>query len=185
MILTAIVACEVTFWVFLVGGLTARYLLHRPRLGALLLIGAPVVDVLLLALVAVDLLGGGQASVHHGIAALYIGVSVAYGHRMIAWADVRFQHRFNGGPAPKAPTGWAYTAKCWKDVARTALAAVIAAGILAALIALVNSPARTQDLTGFFPILGLVVAIEIVWAASYTVWPKKGRAGSYRAAEGY
>ena len=32
MLVVVIVACEVLFWVFLVAGLSARYLLRRPRL---------------------------------------------------------------------------------------------------------------------------------------------------------
>lgn len=62
MILVAIVACEIGFWVAIVGGLVARYVARKPRLGAALLIAAPLIDVVLLALVAADLLGGATAS---------------------------------------------------------------------------------------------------------------------------
>lgn len=173
MILAAIVACEVGFWLALVAGLSLRYIARKPRLGTALLIAAPVIDLVLLALVALDLLGGGTASWHHGLAALYIGISVAYGHRMIAWLDAKFATRFRGAP-PRAPlTGWAYTAACWKDVVRTLLAAAIAAGILGGLILVVAAPDRTAELLGFFPILGVIVAIDLVWAISYTLWPKK------------
>jgi uncharacterized membrane protein len=112
MTLIAIVACEIAFWVAILGGLITRYLLRRPRAGAAMLVAAPVIDVVLLAVVTVDLLGGGTASWHHGLAAIYIGFSVAYGHRMIAWADVRFTHRFVGGPAPERLSGRRYTARC-------------------------------------------------------------------------
>lgn len=173
MILVAIVACEVGFWVAIIAGLLARYPGRRPRLGAALLLVAPLIDVVLLVLVAADLIGGGTASWHHGLAALYIGISVAYGHRMIAWADAAFAHRFRGAAPRLKPTGWAYTAACWKDVARTLLACAIAAGILGALIAVVGAPERTEELLGFFPVLGVLLAIETLWALSYTVWPKK------------
>lgn len=63
-----------------------------------------MIGVVLLALVAVDLLGGGTASWQQGLAAIYIGISVAYGKRMAAWADVRFAHRFAGGPSPERLT---------------------------------------------------------------------------------
>lgn len=173
MILWAIIACEIAFWVLLLAGLAARYPARRPRLGAALLIAAPVVDLLLLVLVAIDLLGGGTASWHHGLAALYIGVSVAYGHRMVAWADAKFATRFRGAPPRPRLTGPAYTIACWKDVARTVLAAGIAAAILYGLIVLVDDPARTSELAGFFPILGLIVVIDLIWAVTYTLWPKK------------
>ena len=89
-VLAAIVVCEVAFWVALLTGLTARYLLRRLRLGATLLVLAPVSDAVLLALVAIDLLRGGIASWQYGLAAIYIGVSIAYGGRIIVWADTRF-----------------------------------------------------------------------------------------------
>lgn len=173
MILAAIVVCEVAFWVAILAGLAARYLLRRPRLGAALLILAPVIDVVLLALVAVDLLGGGTASWQHGLAAIYVGVSVAYGKRMIAWADARFQHRFAGGPAPERLTGTRYTVKCWRDVLLTGLAVVIAAAILGSIIVLVNDATRTSALSGYFGTLGIIFAVDFIWALSYTIWPKK------------
>lgn len=173
MILLAIVVCEVAFWVAILAGLAARYLLRRPRLGGALLILAPVIDAILLALVAVDLLGGGTASWHHGLAAVYIGVSVAYGKRMVAWADAHFQHRFAGGPAPERLTGTRYTIKCWRDVLLTGLAVAIAAVTLGAIIFLVNDAERTAALSDFFRILGIIFAIDFLWALSYTIWPKK------------
>jgi len=173
MILAAIVVCEVLFWVAILGGLAARYLLRRARFGAALLILAPVIDAVLLALVAVDLLGGATASWQHGLAAIYVGISVAYGKRMVAWADVRFAHRFAGGPAPERLTGMRYTLKCWRDVLLTALAVGIAAAILGFIILLVNDAERTAALSGYFGILGIILAIDLVWALSYTVWPKR------------
>lgn len=97
MLVTIIVACEVGFWVFIAAGLIARYPLRRPRLGAVLLICAPVVDLILLGASAIDLSRGAPAEVAHGLAAAYIGFSVAFGHGMIRWADERFAHRFAAG----------------------------------------------------------------------------------------
>ncbi|WP_053386213.1 hypothetical protein [Leucobacter japonicus] len=173
MILVAIVVCEVAFWVAILMGLAARYLLRRPRLGAALLMLAPVIDAVLLLLVVVDLLGGGTASWHHGLAAIYIGVSIAYGKRMVAWADIRFKQRFAGGPAPERLYGARYATKCWKDLGLTVIAVAIAAAILGAIIAVVDDAARTAALSGFFRILGIIVVIECIWAVSYTLWPKK------------
>lgn len=173
MILAAIVICEVAFWVVILAGLAARYLLRRPRLGAALLVLAPVIDAVLLALVAIDLLGGGTASWQHGLAAIYIGVSIAYGKRMVAWADVRFEHRFADGPAPERLTGARYTARCWRDVLLTAIAVVIAAAILGSIILLVDDAERTAALSGYLGILGIVFSIDFIWALSYTIWPRK------------
>ncbi|SFV24042.1 hypothetical protein [Micrococcus terreus] len=173
MILAAIIACEIGFWVAILAGLCARYLLHRPRLGAVLLALVPVIDLLLLALVTVDLLGGATASWHHGLAAVYIGLSVAYGRRMVQWADLRFRHRFASGPPPVRLTGWEHTRACWGNVLRTLLAVGIAAGLLAAMIAIVGDAGRTAALAGYFSILAVILAIDVLYAASYTIWPKR------------
>lgn len=56
--IAVIIACEIGFWVLLLAGLLTRYVLRRPGLGAALLIAVPLVDVLLLAVSAIDLRGG-------------------------------------------------------------------------------------------------------------------------------
>ncbi|EOR71473.1 hypothetical protein TM51_07376 [Thermobifida fusca TM51] len=100
MVVAAIVACEVLFWVLLLGGLSARYLLRLRWLSTVLLLLVPVLDVALLLIIAWHLRSGGHADASHGFGALYLGFTVAYGHSMIAWADARFAHRFMGGPPP-------------------------------------------------------------------------------------
>jgi len=102
-LLGIIVACETGFWVILLAGLVARYLLRLPRLGLILLACVPLVDVVLLIATVISLRGGETASVTHGLAAVYIGFSVAFGHGMIRRADERFAHRFAGGPPPSKP----------------------------------------------------------------------------------
>lgn len=184
MILALIVACEVSFWVAILAGLAVRYVLRRPKLGAALLIAAPVIDLVLLVLVAVDLLRGGTASWEHGVAAIYIGFSVAFGHQIIAWADARFAHRFAGAPRPAPLTGRAYTVKCWKDVGRTVLMSVIAGGISGGLILLVGDPERTGELAINFRVLGIILAIDLIWAISYTIWPKKPATSVHQLPEG-
>jgi hypothetical protein len=172
MILAVIIACEIGFWVAIGSGLVARYLLKLPRLGVALLALAPAIDLVLLIATAAHLRTGVDASWEHGLAALYIGFSIAYGHRLIRWADIRFAHRFAGGPAPVKPTGRDYTRACWRDVARTALAAAISAAILVALIWWVGDADRTASLQSWFGTLGIVLALELLWAVSYTVWPR-------------
>lgn len=175
MILVAILVCEVGFWVAILAGLSARYVLNRPKLGGLLLVVAPIIDAVLLVLVTVDLLRGGTASWHHGLAGLYIGISIVYGHRMIAWMDARFAARFRGAPRPTPLSGVAYAVACWKDVARTLLAAAITTAILGGLVLVVADPARTTALLGIFPVLGIVFVIDVLWAISYSLWPKRAR----------
>ncbi|GII98916.1 hypothetical protein CLV28_2703 [Sediminihabitans luteus] len=176
MVLGLIVACEIGFWVAILAGLVARYPLRRRRLGAVLLALAPLVDVVLLVAVTVDLSRGATATFAHGLAALYIGVSVAYGHAMIRWADVRFAHRFDGGPAPVRLDGRAYAVKCWTDVLRTMLAAAVAAAIVGAMTAWVRDAERTEALQSAVSLALVVLVIDVLWAISYTVWPRRARA---------
>lgn len=173
LILGVIVACEIGFWVLVVLGLLARYVMRWPRTGAVLLAMTPVVDVVLLTAVIVTLQAGGTATFFHGLAALYLGLSIAYGHKMVKWADVRFAHRFANGAAPVKLYGREYTKECWKDVNRTTVAVGIAAGILWLLTALVADPSRTRALLGIYPVLGIWFAVDLIWAISYTIWPKK------------
>lgn len=173
MILGVIIACEVGFWVAVLSGLVARYILGAGRLGTGLLLCAPLIDAVLLVAVTLHLSTGATASWHHGLAALYIGFSVTYGHRMVAWADTRFAHRFAGGPAPSRLAGAEYTRRCWGDFLRTLGAALIAGGILAAMSWWIGDPNRTEALTGWNGILGIAVVAEFVWALSYTIWPRR------------
>lgn len=175
LILGVIVACEIGFWVLVVLGLLARYVVRRPRTGAVLLAMTPVVDLVLLAAVIVDLRAGGTAGFFHGLAALYLGISITYGRKMVHWADVRFAHRFADGAAPVRLYGWEYTKECWKDVLRTAIAAGVAAGILWLLTILVEDPSSTHALLGIYPVLGLWFAIDLIWTVSYTIWPRTPR----------
>jgi hypothetical protein len=175
MIAAMIGICEIAFWVALLAGLGARYLLRRPRLSTALLVAAPTIDLILLIFVAVDLLNGGTASWQHGLAAIYIAFSVAYGPQIVAWADVRFAHRFAGGPAPQPLAGAAYALKCWKDVLRSLIMAAIASAISGGLIVLVNDSERTHALVTNFQIVGIILVVDFLWAVSYTIWPKKAR----------
>ena len=116
MIAAAIIAAEVAFWLLLLGGLVARYGLGRPRLGAALLIGVPLVNVALLGITAVDLARGAEADWSHGLAALYLGASVAFGPSLVRAADRGVARRFGAGPAPAASpppsTGWPPSGVC-------------------------------------------------------------------------
>lgn len=172
MIVTLIVVCEIAFWVAIGAGLIARYPLRRPRLGLVILASVPLIDLMLLIATAVNLRAGATAGVAHGLAAIYIGFSLAYGHRLIHWADVRFAHRFAGGPAPVKLYGAAYSLHCWGDVARTSVAAVVAGGLTAGLIAWVGDSTRTAALQDNYRWLGLIFVIDLAWAISTLIWPR-------------
>ena len=178
MIAAAILTAEATFWLVLLGGLTARYALGRPRLGAALLIGVPLVDAALLAATAIHLAGGAEADWSHGLAALYLGVSVVFGLSLVRAADRRAARRYGAGPAPAAPSRAADPlAAQWRLWRRALLAGGLAAGVLGTLV-LVGGPADTRAIWeggGWFAQLALIVGVWLLagpgWAAASRLVP--------------
>lgn len=128
-------ASEIAFWVFMAAGLAARYLLRRAQLGAVLLLGVPLMDVVLIVASTADLAAGGEPSRVHGLAAVYLGLTIAFGHSLVRWADARFAHRFAGGPRPVKPPrgGPARMRYEWREFGKVAAAWGIAAAVLVLL----------------------------------------------------
>jgi hypothetical protein len=169
-----IVAAEVAFWGILLLGLVSRYLLGRERLGLALLIATPFVDLLLLTATTIDLQRGGEATVPHALAAVYIGVSVAWGQRMISWADARFAHRFAGGPAPERPprTGRAHAARERREWLRHLVAWAVGTALLGLGALAVGDFDRTRALLSVAVIWTIVLTIDFLISFSYTLWPR-------------
>ncbi|WP_020657986.1 hypothetical protein [Amycolatopsis benzoatilytica] len=163
----AIVACEIGFWLFIAAGLVTRYALRKPKAGAVLLTLVPVVDLVLLVVTVLDLLDGATPSAMHGLAAVYLGFSVVFGPSMVRWADVRFAHRFSGGPAPVKPAGAAKARHEWREWAKCVLACAISAGLLLLAILIVGNPEQAAPLWGWLPQLGAVIA---VWFLAGPLW---------------
>jgi hypothetical protein len=174
-LIAIIVLAEIGFWVVLGAGLVARYLLGRRTLGAVLLAAVPLVDLVLLVATVIDLSDGATAGFKHGLAAAYIGFSVAFGHSMIRWADQRFAHRFAGGPPPWRPPkgGPARARHEWREFRKAALAWAISVGLLLAAIAIVADAERTEALLGWIARLTGVLAIWSLWPITHTLWPGK------------
>lgn len=167
--IAAIIAAEAGFWVLLVGGLTLRYLLRARRPSSVVLASVPLVDLALLIFVAVDVLRGAEPTRAHGFAALYLGITVAFGHSIIQRTDAWFNHRFAGGPKPvKAPKGsTAEVRELWREWLRVLLAAVIGAVCLLAMIALEGSPMPTSvehaAQQPYWATLLLLPMITVIW----------------------
>ncbi|WP_405062524.1 2TM domain-containing protein [Kribbella sp. NBC_01505] len=103
MLLAVIAACEIGFWVLLAAGMATRYLFRRPKAGMVLLMMVPLVDVVMLVASVVDIHRGSVPSFKHSLAAIFIGVSVAFGHQTLKWADSWAAHKFAGAPRPAKP----------------------------------------------------------------------------------
>ncbi|SCX44067.1 hypothetical protein SAMN03159343_1349 [Klenkia marina] len=170
MIPALVVGAEVAFWVVLVAGLLTRYALRRPRLGALLLLCVPLVDVVLLAVVALDLARGAAPDGTHTLAALYLGVTVAFGHPLVRWADARVAHRFGGAPPPTRPErgSRAYVRSLWVEWGRVVLAAVLAVAVLAGLGLVAGTgafPSSTSDVPAnpLWAPMGVLPVVVGIW----------------------
>jgi len=180
MITAFIIGCEIGFWLFVLIGLLCRYIFRLKKLGAIFLIATPLIDLALVIATIYDLRGGATATFAHSLAAIYIGVSIAWGHRMIKWADERFAHRFAGGPAP------ARKPKYGKDHARYErngwlhhlLAWVIGAAILYGMILMVGDAVRTEVLFNTLRLWSIILVIDFVVSFSYSLWPRTKKAES-------
>lgn len=166
MIVAGLVVCEVAFWVFLVLGLTARYVLGRPRLSKWLLLGSPLADVGLLVLTGFDLAHGATATQAHALAALYVGFTVAFGERLVAAADHRFVQRFRPDEAamlnPVTPAGLRPLWLGW----------AVSVGLLSILSLIAADFSRAAALLGA---AGLLTAGVIVWSVVQLVRRPLGR----------
>lgn len=168
-----IVACEIGFWVLLGAGLVARYLLRLRLLSTILLVSVPLLDVVLLIATAIDLRRGGEPSQVHGLAAAYLGFSVAFGHSMVRWADQRFAHRFAGGPPPwKPPKYGAERVRYeWREWGKCLLAWAIACGVLLLLIFFIGSSEQTAALWAWMARLTMVLLVWLIgWPVRVSVF---------------
>ncbi|HEY1317550.1 MAG TPA: hypothetical protein VGF10_10055 [Gaiella sp.] len=175
MLITLVVAAEVAFWLILVSGLVMRYALLRPRLGVALLAATPLVDLALLAATTFDLRRGGEATLPHALAAVYIGVSLAWGKRIVDWADARVAHRFAGARLPEsAPrTGRPHAARQRREWLRHLMAWSIGITLLGVGALAVGDLERTEALLDVAALWTLVLAVDFLISFSYTLWPRQ------------
>ncbi|MGH3786432.1 MAG: hypothetical protein ACRDRG_07730 [Pseudonocardiaceae bacterium] len=170
-----IAACEIGFWVMLGAGLAARYLLRARRLSAVLLLAVPALDVVLVAAALADVAGGSPPGLAHGLAAVYLGFTVAFGHSMIRWADARFGHRFATGPPPARPPryGTAKVAYEWRGWGKAALAWAITLGVMLVIAAVGGTgvPAPPDWFGDPMWSWGARVSIVVlIWLIGWPVW---------------
>lgn len=94
MITFLIVMAEVCFWIFIILGLVTRYVFEKEKLSIWLFGVTPLIDLILLIFTVFDLKSGAEATFVHALAAIYIGISIAFGKQMIKWADIKFKYHF-------------------------------------------------------------------------------------------
>ncbi|TYS47777.1 hypothetical protein [Bacillus infantis] len=172
-ILWFIILCEVGFWVLILAGLCMRYLFGKKKTGLILLAMTPAVDLLLLAAAGADLYRGSEATQAHALAAVYIGVSIAFGKSMIQWADERFLYYIaKKGKRPEKRYGMNHASHNLKGLARHGAAYIIGAALLMGTVLIIDDPGRTEALSGAVKIWSIVLAADLVYCISYFIWPK-------------
>jgi hypothetical protein len=175
MMVAFIVGAEIAFWVVLGLGLVFRYLIKMRRTGLALLVTVPLIDVALLVATAIDLHRGAEPQSGHGLAAAYLGFSVAFGHSMLRWADQRFAHRFAGGPPPWKPPkgGWARVRYEWTSFGLALVAVAISCAILGAMYLYVGAD-RGPVLLAWMGRLGTVLVFWLIFGPLWqTIFPGK------------
>ena len=167
-------ACEIGLWVFLALGLLARYLLRLRRTSTVILALIPALDVVLVAATAIDLHNGAKVDMTHGLAAIYLGSSLAFGPALVRWADARFAHWFAGEPAPrKAPKhGPERRRHLWREWYRVVNAATIASAVLLGLIVFVADSSQDGALAWW---IGRVWVVVGLWYLFGPLWESGAR----------
>lgn len=170
----SIIAAEIGFWIVIILGLTFRYVFNYRKIGSFFLFLTPVIDLLLLIVTAMDLLKGGTATMAHAIAAIYLGVSVAFGKSIIGWADERFLYYIKKeGPKPEKKIGFAFARNSLKGSFQHLFAYIIGAGFLSILIYLVNDPDRSLIFFETLKVWALILGIDFIISISYFIWPRR------------
>lgn len=172
-----IIFCEIGFWVFVLAGLLVRYILKKKKLGTLLLICTPIVDIILLIATVLDLKNGEIATTVHGLSAIYIGVSVVFGHQMIKWADAHFAYKYGNGEKPikKKRFGREHARQERIGWFRLFVSWLIGGAVLAVMIFSINNSSQTQALLNTLKLWTLILVIDFIISFSYTLFPKKER----------
>lgn len=169
-----IIACEIGFWVVILLGLLSRYMFNQKKLGLFFLALTPVIDLVLLTVTAVDLYNGATATQIHALAAVYLGVSIAFGKSMIRWADERFLYFVKKqGAKPKRKTGWDYARHSLKSSIQHLAAFLIGSALLLVMIYLIGNPEKTTALSGTLKTWALILGIDFAISVSYFIWPRQ------------
>ncbi|MFE7767630.1 hypothetical protein [Streptomyces sp. NPDC057438] len=164
LVIGAILTCEIAFWAFLVLGLLARYALRARRLGGALLVCVPLTDLALVAFSVVHLRSGGEAGATHGLAAVYLGVSVGFGPEIVRRADAWFAHRVAGAPAPAKPpvAGPERVRHEWRLWLRCVTSCAVAATLTLLMWALAAPGAKASGLWNLVAQFGIVTVLWLV-----------------------
>lgn len=173
-----IVAAEIMFWIAIFSGLFVRYVAKQKKLSIWILLLTPLIDIALIVLTSIDLRNGANASFAHGIAAVYLGISIAYGKVMLQWADEKFQKIFLKKDLKNTPLfgleKGIYEMKMW---ARHLLAFIIGGILLLSMVLYIGDGSldieKSSELMRVLSIWTFVLIIDFLISFSYIVFPKR------------
>lgn len=172
MLLALVVASEVSFGVFLLAGLLVRYVLKRPRTGAVLLMLSPVGYGVVLVFGAFDLAGGGTAELAHVMGAILVSIAVVSGKHHLHELDGWIQRKINREPKPQL-TSAQHAAKQRQGWYRRFPECLLALALMAGGYALTGFNAEHgAALVNGMRFWAIILAIDFVWSFSYTIFPK-------------
>ncbi|WP_058304484.1 hypothetical protein [Gorillibacterium timonense] len=129
---------------------------------------------ILLVLTGYDLYRGATATTAHGLAAVYIAVSVMFGRDLIRWADERFKYYLiRTGSKPVKRFGLEHSRHYFKGFLKHVGAYLIGSALLLGLVALIDTPPRTTALSGVTQGWAVILGIDLLITTSYFIWPRK------------
>lgn len=172
MITFFIVMAEVCFWIFILLGLVTRYIFKKEKLSIWLFGATPLIDLILLILTVLDLKSGAEATIVHALAAIYIGVSIAFGKQMIQWADIKFQYHFlKIDNRPAKLYGIERGKKEMEGFFRHLIAYLIGATLLLGMNYLLSNSTDTEPLMATLRTWTVILGLDFCISLSYRVFP--------------
>ncbi|SFA70594.1 MULTISPECIES: hypothetical protein [unclassified Bacillus (in: firmicutes)] len=172
MITFLIILAEVCFWIFIILGLVTRYVFKKEKLSILLFGATPLIDLILLIFTAFDLKSGAEATFVHALAAIYIGVSLAFGKQMIKWADIKFQYHFlKIDNRPAKLFGIERGKKEMEGFFRHLIAYLIGATLLVGMKYLLKETTDTEYLISTLRTWSVILGLDFFISLSYRLFP--------------
>ncbi|SFC19870.1 hypothetical protein SAMN05443252_102159 [Bacillus sp. OV322] len=172
-----ILVCEAGFWLIVLGGLFIRYVLKQRKIGGMVLLCTPIIDLLLLIFTVIDLKNGAPATIFHALSAVYIGVTAGFGHSMIKWMDQRFSYWMADGPIPeKAPKFGSGHARAERiGWFRHFLSWMIGIALMYGMILYIGDSDSTEEIQKLIKWWSIALAIDFLYSFSYSLWPRRKR----------
>ncbi|QOR66445.1 hypothetical protein IM538_22230 [Cytobacillus suaedae] len=172
MITFLILLAEVCFWIFIVVGLITRYIFKKEKLSIWLFGATPLIDLFLLVFTVIDLKNGAQATFVHALAAIYIGVSIAFGKQLIKWADSQFKYYvLKIDERPGKLYGVERGKKEIEGFFRHVLAYLIGGALIMGMHYLSRNTTDTEALLGTLRTWSVVLGIDFLISFSYYLFP--------------